>query len=118
MTSINAFSFTGQLPLVTKTQSLANLSNEKALEEDMYSCYGLGGRLPTQFAVCYNKNTLTPVFSGHIVRPNIGGGGGGGGRDSDRRQDTGKLYIKRIFLRLLLISRKPQNIVDKFINQN
>lgn len=95
MTPINAFSFTGQLPLVTKTQSLSNLSNAKALEEDMYGCYGLGGRLPTQFAVCYNKNTLTPVFSGHIVRPNIGGGGGG--RDSDRRQETGKLCNKRIF---------------------
>lgn len=48
-------------------------------------CYGL--QPPTaQFAVCYNKNTLIPDFTAHIVRPGIVGGG----RDTDWRADTGK----------------------------
>ena len=32
--------------------------------------------LPTLFAVCYNTNTLTPDFTGHIVKNFAGGGRG------------------------------------------
>lgn len=40
-------------------------------------CYGpRGNPQAAQFAVCYNKVTLTPDFTGHIVVPNIQGGGG------------------------------------------
>lgn len=40
-------------------------------------CYGRRGTpAVAQFAVCYNKVTLTPDFTGHIVVRNIQGGGG------------------------------------------
>jgi len=40
-------------------------------------CYGPRGTpAVAQFAVCYNKLTLTPDFTGHIVVPNIQVGGG------------------------------------------
>ena len=58
-------------------------------------CYGVSGT--AQFAVCYNKETLTPDFTGHIVRPNIQGGG----RESDWRQDTGWFGNKNNFLNLV-----------------
>ncbi|KAJ7374446.1 hypothetical protein OS493_007552 [Desmophyllum pertusum] len=35
-------------------------------------CYGANKQMP-QYAACYNKDTLIPDFTGHIVRPNIGG---------------------------------------------
>lgn len=40
-------------------------------------CYGDGDLNMAQYAVCYNQKTLIPVFTGHIVKPDIGGVGGG-----------------------------------------
>ena len=38
-------------------------------------CYGANPDR-TQFAVCYNKQTLIPEFRGHVLQPNIPEGGG------------------------------------------
>ena len=47
-------------------------------------CYG-GNPNMAQYAACYDKKTLIPVFTGHIVHPNIGGGGRGDEfREDDR----------------------------------
>lgn len=35
-------------------------------------CYGSNPKM-AQYAACYDQNTLIPVFTGHIVHPNIGG---------------------------------------------
>ena len=60
-------------------------------------CYGLEPP-KAQFAVCHNKETLTPDFTGHIVLPDIEGKG----REDDWREDKGKFgnesYFQLIFL--------------------
>ncbi|CAH3167579.1 unnamed protein product [Porites lobata] len=48
-------------------------------------CYGLEPP-KAQFAACYNKQTLTPDFTGHIVEPDIEGTG----REDEWREDKGK----------------------------
>lgn len=47
-------------------------------------CYGANPKM-AQYAACYNQKTLIPVFTGHIVHPNIGGQG----RENEFRADTG-----------------------------
>lgn len=47
-------------------------------------CYGLEPP-KAQFAACYNKETLTPDFTGHIVEPDIEGAG----REDEWREDKG-----------------------------
>jgi len=52
-------------------------------------CYGLDNNDQNeiaQYAACYDQVTLIPVFTGHIVHPNIGEGGGG--REDTFRADT------------------------------
>lgn len=49
-------------------------------------CYGLDQNKTAQYAACYDQVTLIPVFTGHIVHPNIGKGGGG--REDTFRADT------------------------------
>lgn len=73
-------------------------------------CYSISGKSPAQFAVCYNKITLTPDFSGHIVRPNINGAG----RESDWRQDTGPYGECRRVVVLLEVLLHP--LKDKYVN--
>ena len=53
-------------------------------------CYGAANRLVkkkrvAQFAVCYNKVTLIPEFTGHIIQPNIREGAG---RENQFRSDN------------------------------
>lgn len=49
-------------------------------------CYGLDQNEIAQYGACYDQVTLIPVFTGHIVHPNIGEGGGG--REDTFRADT------------------------------
>jgi len=46
-------------------------------------CYGANPN-QAQFAVCYSTETKIPLFTGHVVDPNIPEGGG---RDADWRSD-------------------------------
>ena len=54
-------------------------------------CYG-GNPIMAQYAACYDKKTLIPAFTGHIVHPNIGGGGRG-----DEFREDGRIG-KAVFL--------------------
>ena len=56
-------------------------------------CYGLEPP-KAQFAACYNKQTLTPDFTGHIVEPDIEGTG----REDEWREDKGKFGNESYFL--------------------
>ena len=56
-------------------------------------CYGLEPP-KAQFAACYNKETLTPDFTGHIVEPDIKGAG----REDEWREDKGQFGNKSYFL--------------------
>ena len=47
-------------------------------------CYG-NNPDRAQYAACYDQTTLIPVFTGHIVHPNIGGQG----RANAFRHDNG-----------------------------
>ena len=47
-------------------------------------CYGTNPNAQAQFAVCYNTNTLTPDFTGHVVESQSGSG-----RSSSFKSDTG-----------------------------
>ena len=49
-------------------------------------CYGTDQNEIAQYAACYDQKTLIPVFTGHIVHPNIKGGGGG--REDKFRADN------------------------------
>ena len=57
-------------------------------------CYGANKKM-SQYAACYNQKTLIPDFTGHIVRPNIGGQGRG---DTVFRADAG---VGNIFTTLI-----------------
>lgn len=47
-------------------------------------CYGANPNM-AQYAACYDKETLIPVFTGHIVHPNIGRKGRENGFQRDNR---------------------------------
>ena len=64
-------------------------------------CYGLEPP-KAQFAACYNKETLTPDFTGHIVEPDIQGAG----REDEWREDEGK-YGNEFYFLLTFLYQAP-----------
>ena len=71
----------------TRSESAVLATDVECSDTSRYSqlCYGLHPSSKALFAVCYDRKTLIPAFTGHIVKPTKGKG-----RPASFRSDHGK----------------------------